>query len=266
MMSLVRCAPWRRCLTGLAAAALAGFGVPAHAVLIHSYDFTSGLTDSVGGADAILTGDAAQTAAGLELNQVSSARDGFASLDTDGDLGNGSGLNLAQYNGLVVDVWATPNAADASLNPNDAFSALLGFGKASTFYTWGAADNYVLVQSHRADDASRGAISNGEMEPWLAESGVNGPELNDGGMHRYTLTINEGMVSFAVDGVDQGSTPLGSNTLANVSDEFARIGSLYAADQLWAGTVQRLDIYAVPEPTAAVLAGLAGLAVAARRR
>jgi hypothetical protein len=120
----------------------------------------------------------------------------------------------------------------------------------------GAGADYIIMQTHRAVDfeESRGAISVTNQEttgaPWVAETGVNGPEYNDAGVHHYALAISPLSLSWYVDGVSYGTTPLAAsnshgnaNTLAGVSNDFAWIGSMYEIDQRWAGIMDELRIW-----------------------
>lgn len=242
------------------------FSTSAHAALVHSYDFTVGTQDLVGEADAYLEGDVVlDTVNGLGLNFAGGDRNGLARLDTDGDFNNGSGLNVASYPAMTVDVWATP---DSTLN--DDFSTLVGLGQVSPANADHAHD-YFLLQTHRGDNASRAALAvheDGDTEPWLQEEGANGPELNDDMMHHYRAIVTSSDISLYVDGVLEETTPLTMNSLANVADGFAWIGDGYPGDQNWAGTVHRLDIYdsVIPEPTSLVLCGIAGIGALCRRR
>ena len=122
--------------------------------------------------------------------------------------------------------------------------------------------------------------------PWASETGVNGPELNDGAEHYYAAVFSETDISLYIDGAFIGSTP-NSQSLSDVSTEWAWIGNAYPQDPKWAGYVNELRIYEyalpefaieanyaagpdgavlVPEPTTFALAGFGLLGLLMMRR
>lgn len=254
-----------RLVGGMAALAIGALlASPARAGLEHWYKFDEGggmtAGDSVGNADGALSGDAALTANGLELNLGGANRDGLVSLLTSAtDAVNG--IDIASFEGLRVELWATPSSS-----LNDGFSTAVGFGKVNTTDPNLAAE-YFLLQTHRGDNRSQTALSlSDDGDPWTEEDFATGPELNDDQPHHYVAAVNEGRITLWVDGVQTGSTVLGANSLANVSNEFAWVGDAYPVDQNWAGVIRDLKIYNVPEPAVVALLGVAGIALAARRR
>jgi Concanavalin A-like lectin/glucanases superfamily len=273
---------WRTLIfLSLVAGLAIGTSDRARAALTHRYSFNDGTAaDSVGNADGTLSGNASIGGGQLSLNMGGTTRDGVVNLLSSG----ADGINVNTYSALTVEFWATPNSATdppgVAPNLNDGFSTAVAFGKINGTNA-GLAGNYVLMQTHRGDDVSRGSISiSDDGDPWTEESGANGAELNDQAEHQYVVAIDGTNISWYVDGALAGSNPLSAtNMLSGVSTEFARIGSAYPNDQNWAGMVNDLRIYdmtfsdadirasygrgadgaAIPEPVSAALAGLASL-------
>ena len=289
----------------------------AQAQLQHRYTFSDldGLTDSVGNADGTAVGDVAVAGGYVLVNQLDGdpPRDGRVDL-----LSNGaSGININTYSAVTIEFWAIPNCADpavCSINPNDNFSTTLGFGStygppdlpAPEVGPTGAGADYIIMQTHRAFDfnESRAAIAVTTQEtlgaPWLAETGVNGPEHQDQAEHHYAAVIDSTTLTYYVDGVSLGTAPLSTsnshgnaNSLAGVSNDHVWIGSGYTIDQNWSGSMNELRIWnkaasdayiansvaagadqltqfleKVPEPASLVLAlvGLCSLGILRRAR
>ncbi len=241
------------------------------AALVHQYTFEDGTSnDGIGGLNGTLNGTASVSGGQLSL-------DGSGTMDLDGTT-----LDLAGFSNLTIEAWATPDSGMGG------FHTLFAAGNVNTVSgDWLA--NYVLLQTHRGDDASRAAVQVGDVnQPWTAEEGVNGPELNDDALHLYTMTVadigtvNE-TLTFYVDGVIQGSPlVLSTTSVANTGTEVASIGSGYPADPFWVGSVEEFNIHdmaldattvvnrfnagPVPEPSVALLGGLGILGLLRRRR
>ena len=159
-----------RVLTFVAAVAAVGLVAisSAEAALNHRYSF-SNLLDSVGDADLTLSGDAVLGTGQLSLNldgDANTPRDGVANM-----LANGAnGININSYSALTVEFWAT---ADAVLN--NGFHSAVGFGDVYNNAVPpvdgpnGAGADYIILQTHRGDNFSRGsiAVTNETMgAPW----------------------------------------------------------------------------------------------------
>jgi hypothetical protein len=232
----------------------------AQAVLKHEYTFSDldGLTDSVGDADGTATGDVLVNGGYVLVNQLDLARNGRVDL-----LANGpNGININTYTKTTIEFWAIPNCADVAVcptNPNDNFSTTLGLGSTYTLDPpgpIGAGADYIIMQTHRAFNfnESRAAIavtSEATLSaPWGAETGVNGPEFQDGQEHHYAVVIDATELTYYVDGVSMGTAPLANpnshgnaNSLAGVSNDHVWIGSAYTIDQAWSGAMNELRIW-----------------------
>jgi hypothetical protein len=293
-----------------AIAAVLGVG-SAQAQLAHRYSFDD-LTDSVGDADGTQMGDVFLAGGSALVNQLDVARNGRIDLLSSG----ANGININTYSATTIEFWATPECDGgaacslAGVNANDNFSTAVSFGSvynntpALPDAGNGAGADYIIMQTHRGGSASRGAISvNNETTPgapWGAETGVDGPEHNDGGEHHYALVIDSTSLSFYVDGVEQGTTALANpnshglaNMLSGVSNDHVWIGTGYLIDQSWSGSMNELRIYnqaaaseyiaasytagadsltqfiekvVIPEPTTLCLALIGLCGFAARRR
>lgn len=211
--------------------------------LNHQYSFnTDGLADdSVGSADGTIVGDAVVAAGQATMNF--GARDGIIDLPA-------ATIGVNAYSALTFEVWATPDSA-----LNSSFSTLLGFGKVNGTDP-GLFGEYLLLQTHRGDNASRAAVSlSDDGSPWDEEDGANGAELNDNVEHHYVGVWDSTSVSLYVDGVFAASSPYtisGPNALSGVSTETAWIGDAYPNDQNWAGSLNEFRIYGNPVPAWAI--------------
>lgn len=241
-------------LMAAAAIALVAVGT-AQAQLQHRYNFDLDLTDSVGSADGTATGDVLVAGGNVLVNLLDAARDGRVDL-----LANGAnGININTYSATTIEFWATPNCDNVDAcgpNPNDSFSTALGFGsvyEAGEGADAGAGADYILMQTDRGDDFSRGSIAvtdETQGAPWGAETGVTGVEYNDSAEHYYALVIDSSELTYYVDGAPAGTAALANpnahglaNSLAGVSNDHVWIGSGYAIDQNWAGAMNELRIW-----------------------
>ncbi len=255
----------------------------ASAALVHQYTFNDGTADDgVGTADGTLMGNASVSGGQLIL-------DGASILNLPGP-----DIAINTYSALTMELWLTSSAVNTSFTMAAAFgrtfsgagdplSASNG-GPFADGDTWRGVQ-YLMIQPTRGGGpaASRVALTALSYE---AESGVNGPsQVNDDFQHMLALTIDGTDISYYIDGAFIGSTALGANTLASLSNERAMLGqSVFPGDPLFVGSINEFSILdnalsgpeiadhfaagPVPEPSTFALIGmgLAGLAVLRRRR
>lgn len=201
----------------------------AQSPLTHSFSFKDGEpVDDVTGAAGELMGEAYVDGTDLILPDNTSYLDLSA-----------LGIEINTYSALTIEAWAT---AEDGANPGFTMLVYLG-GTTGTLGTQGC-----FISAARQDDVSRGAISTVSLDaPWGGnETGVNGPEYDDGELHYYVLTIDDTELTFYVDGEAMGSADLADvgNSIADMSNEFAYIGKGgYTADPCWIGTVHKVNIY-----------------------
>jgi len=243
----------------------------AQAQLAHRYSFDD-LTDSVGNADGTQMGDVLLSGGSAIINQLDVARNGRIDLLSSG----ANGININTYTATTIEFWATPECDGsaacslAGVNANNGFSTAVALGNVYNNVTPptdgpnGAGADLILMQTHRGDNVSRGAIAitneATQGAPWGAETGVNGPEFQDGAQHHYALVIDSNSLSFYVDGVVQDAngatagTPTQialanpnshglANFLSGLSNDHVWIGTGYTIDQSWSGSMNELRIY-----------------------
>jgi len=197
---------------------------------IHSYTFEDGTADdSVGDADGLLIGDANVVSGSLILDGVDDW------MEMPGDI-----IAINTLEAVTIEAWYTPTEG-----ANTGFTMLAAFGLTNPFQDWMGVD-YLFITTARGDDVSRAAIGcNNYEDPWATESGVNGPEYDDGLLHHMVATVNATEIAFYIDGVLMGTAELtGDNHLANVSNEQAYLGKgPYGNDPEWAGAIHEFNIY-----------------------
>lgn len=251
----------------------------ASAALTHQYSFAADGSDSVGGVNGSVAGEASIAGGVLNLNNTGAARDGLFSMDA-------AAVAINTYASTSIEIWATPDSA-----LNDGFSALFAAGDNNTTDA-GLAANYLALQTHRGDDTSKGAISiSDDGDPWTEEDGALGPELNDDAEHHYVLTLDGSTIALYVDGGLTGSNPYpdvnAANLISGIGTTYFQLGDNYVNDQRWAGSVNEFRVYdnalpagavaanfaagpdgqiTVPEPSVALLGGLGVLGLLRRRR
>ncbi|HOQ04002.1 MAG TPA: hypothetical protein PKY88_02140 [Anaerohalosphaeraceae bacterium] len=209
---------------------LAGLLVwPASAAITHRYSFTSDASDSVGGADGTLVNNPAIANGQIQFFGGTDAAGAFVNLP-------GSTIAINTYSQLTIEYWSTQTT-------DNGWTMTTSFGD-----TWGNGYgmNYLFLTSGRGDNVARAAIANtpDSDAPWGDEVGVNGPEYNDSIEHHYVMTVDGTNVALYIDGVLQGTAPLGSTTLANLSNTKAYIGKgVYTVDGTWAGYINEYRIY-----------------------
>ena len=195
--------------------------------LTHSWTFDDGTAnDYVGHANGTLVGGATISGGAL----VTSAQGQWMEMPADS-------IAINTYKEISLEAWYTP-AKDA--NPN--FTVLAFFGH--TQNTVGV--NYYLMTAARLDSVSRTAIScNNTSTPWSAETGVNGPEYDDGNLHHMVSTLTGDSIKLYIDGSLTGAAKLDTNNnISRISTVFAYLAkSGYTGDAQWLGRIHEFNIY-----------------------
>jgi len=195
--------------------------------LTHSWTFNDGTAeDKVGGIEGILMGSAQISDGSLLTFEADSWMEMPADL-----------ISLNLYDEITLEVWFVPLASS-----NTGYHMIAYFGNSVNGL---GSDGYFITPA-RGDDKSRAAISSGnESTPWSAESGADGPELDDGELHHMVSTLDPTDITLYIDGQLQMSTPLASNnSIANISTAFAYLArGGYTADPTWKGEILEFNIY-----------------------
>jgi len=208
---------------------------------VHSYTFEDGTpNDCVGTADGTLVGGAAV----VDGAMVTSAQEDW--MEMPGDV-----IDINSFDEVTIEAWYTPTAG-----ANTSWSMLAYFGGSTDpDPSAGLGRDGFFMTSARGDDVSRGAISTGNStDPWATETGVNGPELDDGLLHHMVFTINATQIAFYIDGELQGTAALSeANKLSAVSNNYALLAKGgYGGDPEWIGSIDEFNIYNVALTTGAV--------------
>lgn len=265
--------------------ALMSASAQAYVLPTHRYQFNkfshepTGLADtgSVGGADGVLQGGAYVSGGQLHLD----FHGDFMSMPADV-------IAINTYDELTLELWSTQPVM------NQGWSMTAAFGDTNNA-SWGYGMNYVALSTARGDDVSRAMLTRSDNNPgYQSEVAENGPELNDGMLHQYVLTIgvmeclcNEPnmMISLYIDGLIQGTHIIEDRTLSGVSNAFAYLGkSLYIGDATLICDIGEFRIYnaalsceevlanyfegplPIPEPATMALLGLGSLVVLRRKK
>ncbi len=195
--------------------------------LTHLWTFNDGTADdSVGGLNGALVGGAAVVDGAL----VTTAQDQWMEMD-------GAALAINTYEAFSIVAWYTPTAG-----ANNGYHMLAYFGDSLN----GFGSNGFFFTPARGDNVSRAGISCGNTSaPWAAESGVNGPETDDGKPHLVVATIDATTVKLYMDGVLVGSSPLSeANKISAISTNFAYLAKGgYTGDPEWLGKIHEFSIY-----------------------
>jgi hypothetical protein len=197
---------------------------------VHSYTFEDGTAnDSVGEAHGVLVGGAEV----IDGAMVTTAQDQW--MEMPGDV-----IAMNTYDAVTIEAWYTP-----TLNANGGFTMLASFGLTNPDADWMGVD-YLFMTTARQDDVSRAAISIGNYaDPWATETGVNGPEYDDGLLHHMVTTVTATEIAFYVDGVLMGTAELSeANHIEGISQDSAYLAKgPYGADPEWIGQIQEFNIY-----------------------
>jgi hypothetical protein len=188
-------------------------------------------------------------------------------------------------NGFTLELWEQ-NPTD-----NQGYSMSAAFGGTQSW--WG--QNYVAISTTRGDNVSRGMMSRNDNAPgYQTEVGENGPELYDGLLHQYVVSVgnvpcvacvDSMLLSFYIDGKLQGMHIIDGRTIAGIETTWAYLGkSLYPGDAAQIANIDEFNIYdygftcdevvaryaegpaPLPEPATLTLLGLGSLALLRRRR
>jgi len=215
-------------LTGILIVAIVSLA-SAQSSLTHSFSFKNGdPIDDITGETGELMGEAYIDGSDLIIPDNASYMDL-----------SGVGIEINAYEALTLEIWVTSEAG-----ANTGYTMLCYLGGT----TGGLGTQGCFISAARGDDVSRGAISTVSLTaPYGGnESGVNGPEFDDGELHYYVLTIDEDIVKYYVDGEFLGEAELATigNSIAGLSNDFAYIGKGgYTADPCWIGTIHKFNIY-----------------------
>lgn len=195
--------------------------------LIHSYTFDDGTAnDEVGGAHGTLVGDAAIDNGAL----VTSAQDQWMEMPS-------QDMAIYIYEEVTMAAWYTPDSG-----ANTGWSMLAFFGDTLS----GLGSNGWFMTTARADDKSRAAISCLDVAtPWLSETGVDGPEYDDGLLHHMVSTLNSTDITLSIDGELMGSAALAAdNQIYNISPNVAYLAKGgYAGDPEWIGDIHDFKVF-----------------------
>ncbi|HEY5509091.1 MAG TPA: LamG-like jellyroll fold domain-containing protein [Paludibacter sp.] len=192
--------------------------------LTHKWTFDDGTADdNVGTVHGTLM-DAAEVIDG-QLNLAG----GYVEL-------NGSDLAINTYSELTVSAWYQSEAG-----MNTGFHFLYYFGGQNG--TNGAnMTGYTPARGSDANnhgDLSRVIISTGD-----GEIGVDGFEYDDGLLHHMVCTIDATTITYYIDGILLGSTPIGASSLASVASDLAYFGKGgWSQDPTWTGKIDEISIY-----------------------
>ncbi len=195
--------------------------------LTHSWLFNDATAnDYVGGANGTLMGNAEVWDGVLFLGEL----DCWMEMPADV-------IALNTYEEVTIEAWFMSFAES-----NTEYHMLAYFG--DTLNGVGC-DGYFITPA-RGDDSSRAAISCGVYEnPWSGETGVNGPEYDDGELHHFVSTLDDSVITLYIDGELTASAPLDSgNSIANISPACAYLAKGgYSADPTWQGQIYEFNIY-----------------------
>jgi endo-1,4-beta-xylanase len=195
--------------------------------LTHSWTFEDGTpNDYIGHANGTLKGGAIIKGGAL----ITFAQGQWMQMPADS-------IAINKYQAVTLEAWYTPTK---NANPN--FTMLAFFG--NTQNSIGV--NYYFMTAARQDSVSRTAIScNNTSTPWSAETGVNGPEFDDGKLHHMVSTLTSDSIKLYIDGNLTEAKKLDTNNaISRISTAFAYLAkSGYNSDPQWIGKIHEFNIY-----------------------
>ncbi len=193
----------------------------------HLYTFEDGTaSDLVGDADGTLVGDAYIA----DGSMITVDQDDW--MEMPGDV-----IAVNTYNAVTLEAWYTP-----AENANTSWTMLAYLGDSYNGY----GSNGLFMTSARGDDVSRAAISTGnQASPWGTETGVNGPEYDDGLLHHMVLTLDTANIQLYIDGELMGTAAMtNGNSIHDISTNFAYLAKGgYSGDPEWIGAIHKYAIY-----------------------
>ncbi|MDA3878933.1 MAG: cadherin-like beta sandwich domain-containing protein [Prolixibacteraceae bacterium] len=194
--------------------------------LNHSYTFADGTAiDEIAGANGTIIGGSV-----TEGVYTSLERGDYIELPAEE-------IAINTYPSITVEAFIM---AGNSLNTGEN-TMLNYFGSTTGDY----GTNYYYTAVANADK-SRAAISVGSpSSPWSAETGIDGTVLDDGILHHVVSTINYDSITWYIDGMYVGATPLAShNLIAGLDNSLAYLcKSGYTNDPTWLGSILEFNIY-----------------------
>jgi Concanavalin A-like lectin/glucanases superfamily len=219
----------------------------ASATLRHLYTFNDGTAnDSAGTAHGTLVGGATISGgeailAGGPINTPDTSAN---NMGPHVDL-NGPAIGVNTYPELSLELWLKSSPANITPAVNFTMAAVVGRHTLNTGgneQVWSGHD-YLMMQPTRGGGpaAMRVAMTNDRFE---AEVGVNGgAQLADGLLHQMVATVNATTLSFYLDGLLVGATPLGDKSIAQLSNDVAYLGRAVYNDPFFAGSIDEFRIY-----------------------
>jgi hypothetical protein len=150
----------------------------------------------------------------------------------------GDVIAMNTYSEVSIETWCTPPAGLST-----SWSTLAYFGGQNPNTNYGV--DYFFIATTRPHDNSRTAISVGDYSsPWEDETGVDGPELDDGLLHHIVSTLTATDISLYVDGILIGSAELvGDNHIDGISQQLAYLAKSGYPDPVWSGSIEEFNIY-----------------------
>ena len=198
--------------------------------LNHSYTFEDdAATDVVGGANGTLAGGTISDGV-----YTTTANGENIALPADA-------IQINSYPAITLEAFVATTGANGTNN-----TMLAYFGGAHTVGNETRGANGYFIQPTKWNGASRTAVSTGALEePWTAEDGVDGPGIDSQGRHHIVSVLTDEFISWYIDGVYAGTTPLGAhNSIQNLSNEFAWLArGGYSNDKTWLGSIHEFNIY-----------------------
>jgi MYXO-CTERM domain-containing protein len=242
-----------------------------HAALVHRWSFDIGGTDSVGGAGAVMNGGATTGGGSLQLNGSGA----YATLPIDG--------TLASLGSATIEVWATHD----QLTP---WARIFDFGDGDR--TSNPSQGYLFLTGspEYASTVSSAQFSITTSTSVASENIYAGAIPGPGVRLHYALVIDAsaGEGTVFVNGIPQLSGPITltpQDVMGDDGSEHNWLGrSRFSSDSYLDGSIDEFRIYdtalgesdvltsyqlgpdVIPEPGAAILAGLGLLTLARRRR